>query len=248
MPYFSRVWINPLRPRGREYLQNPRVVHAAILGGFVAQPVTERVLWRLSVDTRASASAPLRAELLVLSISWPSFAHVVEEAGYVGTPDGAPLTRDYSPLLDRVRLGAEFAFRARVNPVQTALHPVAPTASQQRRLEAPGLKRGVRVAHRTVASQVTWFTSHAPSWGFEVAELPDSGAADLRVVGREQLAFTKVAGESRHPVRLSTVTVEGRLRVTDREGMLRSLLRGVGPAKAYGCGLLTLAPLRVPAA
>lgn len=244
MPYLSRIWINPLRPAGRAYLQNPRVVHAAILGGFVAQPVTERVLWRLSVDTHSARGWPLRAELLVLSTAHPSLAHIVEEAGYAGTPDGKPVTKDYRPVLDRAITGAEFAFRVRVNPVQAALHPAAPSPSQRQRLAVAGLKRGVRVPHRTLASQIAWFISRAPAWGFEVPELADTGEADLRVVTREQISFPKQSGKDRHVVHLNTVMIEGRLRVTDRDAILRALLQGIGPAKAYGCGLLTLAPLR----
>ncbi|MDQ0745874.1 hypothetical protein QF034_000105 [Streptomyces africanus] len=44
-------------------------------------------------------------------------------------------------------------------------------------------------------------------------------------------------------VTLSTATFEGRLRVTDPDTLRASLLGGIGPAKGYGQGLLTLAPL-----
>lgn len=42
---------------------------------------------------------------------------------------------------------------------------------------------------------------------------------------------------------MNSVTFEGRLRITDPALLTEHLLTGIGPSKAYGCGLLTLAPL-----
>jgi CRISPR system Cascade subunit CasE len=47
------------------------------------------------------------------------------------------------------------------------------------------------------------------------------------------------------PVNVVTVTFDGRLEVTDPDALRRTLTQGIR-AKAYGCGLITLAPL-VPA-
>lgn len=44
-------------------------------------------------------------------------------------------------------------------------------------------------------------------------------------------------------VTISTATFQGRHRVTDAEALRAALLTGIGPAKGYGQGLLTLAPL-----
>lgn len=45
-------------------------------------------------------------------------------------------------------------------------------------------------------------------------------------------------------VTLVTATFESQLRVTDPGALRHTLTHGIGPAKGYGCGLLTLAPLR----
>jgi CRISPR system Cascade subunit CasE len=37
---------------------------------------------------------------------------------------------------------------------------------------------------------------------------------------------------------------EGRLLITDPDALRAALVTGIGPAKGYGCGLLTLAPVR----
>jgi CRISPR system Cascade subunit CasE len=48
------------------------------------------------------------------------------------------------------------------------------------------------------------------------------------------------------PVTLVTVTFDGRLEITDPEALRRTLTQGIGRARAYGCGLLTLAPIAQP--
>ncbi|MGC5410083.1 type I-E CRISPR-associated protein Cas6/Cse3/CasE, partial [Streptomyces sp. DT225] len=52
-------------------------------------------------------------------------------------------------------------------------------------------------------------------------------------------------GEGKRAGRVSivTVTFDGHLEVTDPAVFRRALMQGIGKAKAYGCGLLTLAPL-----
>ena len=42
---------------------------------------------------------------------------------------------------------------------------------------------------------------------------------------------------------LTTATCDAMVRVADVELARHHLLAGLGPAKGYGCGLLTLAPL-----
>jgi CRISPR system Cascade subunit CasE len=43
-------------------------------------------------------------------------------------------------------------------------------------------------------------------------------------------------------VTVTRVTYDGRLRVVDPDALRRTLTAGLGKAKAYGCGLMTLAP------
>ncbi len=251
MPYLSRVWINPLRAKGRQYLANPRIVHAAVLGGFVAPPQNGRLLWRLSADADSESGRPLLAELLVLSPIRASFEHIVEETGFPGTDEGQPHVRDYQALLDAIQVDGEFAFRTRVNPVESVLRPTAPSPAQQRIIKgSEGSQRGFRLPHRTVGQQTDWFVRRSASrWGFVVPSSGTSGGLDMRVVGRDRFDFVKGSPtEGAHDrVRIETVVFEGRLRVTDAVLFRDALLNGLGPAKAYGCGLLTLAPIAASA-
>nr|WP_242422988.1 MULTISPECIES: type I-E CRISPR-associated protein Cas6/Cse3/CasE [Frankia] len=241
MTYLSRIWLNPLRTGAQSLLRNPERMHAAVLGGLARQPVTERVLWRLETGR------PHRAEVLILTESRPSWEHLVEQAGWPNAEDPQALVRDYQPLLDRIQAGREFAFRLRANPVAATRQPTSPSVAQKERLAGPR-PRGVRVAHRTAGQQLAWFTDRVDRWGFTPLTTETGPAVQLNA--RERLTFRKRppdggnGGKNKgHQVVLSTATFDGALRVVDPDLARRALLSGVGAAKAYGCGLLTLAPL-----
>ena len=228
MPYLSRIWLNPLRSRAQLFLRNPHALHAAVLGGLARQPVIERVLWRL--DTAQQH----RLELLVLTDSRPSWEHLVEQAGWPHADEPQHEVRDYTPVLAKIQRGREFRLRIRANPVSATKNPTKPSVAQEKRL-AEGRPRGVRVAHRTAAHQLDWFRTRLPRCGFELLE--------ATLVARDRLVFSKADGEDRHRVVLTTATCDATVRVADAELARHHLLTGLGPAKGYGCGLLTLAPL-----
>ncbi|MGP3947191.1 type I-E CRISPR-associated protein Cas6/Cse3/CasE [Streptomyces sp. 7N604] len=242
MTYLSRIRINPLRAGSRNLLANPRAMRGAVLGGIPDRPTDERTLWRLDTDN------PRRPVLFVLSQSKPDWTHMVESSGWPDADGEHAAVRDYTPLLARIALGREFAFRVTANPVQNTSTPVKPSGVQAERA-ARGERRSYRIGHRTAAQQLTWFLQRTPRWGFEVPPAPvdtyDDKAAeparDLRLVARNRLSFRK--NDAGKPVILHTATFEGRLRITDTSLLTDALLTGIGPAKAYGCGLLTLAPL-----
>jgi CRISPR system Cascade subunit CasE len=258
MPYLSKIALNPRRRGALRLLGNPHFMHAAVQAGLARQPVTERVLWRLETTT------PHRPEVLVLTDSRPDFTHLVEQAGWPHADAGQPLVRDYTPLLERITVGREFAFRLTANPVQHLRRPQnmsdeqALLRAKQDALHGTAAERkvrGFRVAHRTAAHQLTWLLSRAERAGFcippvrtSAPDTPELGlgrpgrpAPDVALVARDTLRFRKHKGG--RDIVLATATFQGRLRVTDTDALRAALLNGIGPAKAYGQGLLTLAPL-----
>lgn len=243
MPYLSRVLLNPARAEARKFFANPQLVKGAIFGEFARQPVNERVLWRLE-QRRMPGSDRYQGELLVLTASRLGWAGLVERVGYPECDGGAATVREYSPLLATVGVGRQFAFRVRVNPVQNTRQLESPTKSEAVRQANPARRRSLRVAHRTVAAQTKWFLERVEKWGFRVLD-GTVGEPNMRIVGRDHLDFTKGGTSAQHRVRLGTATFEGVLEVVDTERFTAALLGGVGPAKGYGCGLITLArPLR----
>jgi CRISPR system Cascade subunit CasE len=243
VPYLSRIYLNPQRQQARKLLINPQLLHSAVMAGIITQPVQERVLWRVDADK------PLRPSLFVLTQSRPSWEHITEQAGWPSTDDPDDpqvLVRDYRPLLDRLRTHDEFRFRLTANPTQTSKRPGTLTEAQRKRAENDVLSRPARLGHRTVSHQAGWLTARTQRWGFDIPASSASATVgetvtDMRIVSRHRLSFVRkgTAGQ----VVIQAVTYEGRLRVTDPDSLRRALTNGVGPAKAYGCGLLTLAPV-----
>ncbi len=260
LPYLSKIRINPRRPAALRLLRSPASLHGAVMAGF-PDTVEERVLWRIDADD------PLRPHLLVLTErTRPDWTHLVAQAGWPAADGDHFLIRDYAPLLERLTAGEEFAFRLTANPVQNTKRPDKPTAAQESRrttAERDGARmRGFRIGHRTASAQLGWlldrvqraqlgFTIPTAGTGLEPAPglaLPDNAGSvgtnpDVALSHRETLRFTKKRNGPE--ITLSTATFEGRLRVTDPDILRRTLLAGIGPKKAYGCGLLTLAPLPV---
>ena len=244
MPYLSRVRINPLRKQSRDLLTNPRVMHSHVCAAIPAAPDTERLLWRLDTDN------PHRPHLIALTRSKPDWTHLVEAAGWPEAEGDHCTVADYSPLLAQLAVGREFNFRLTANPVQNTSRPIQPTATQAEHIRN-GSRRSFRIGHRTAAAQLDWLLRRTSKHGFEILPArtdpglpdPDDGATspapDIRITHRDRIAFSK---QGRGQVVLHTVTFQGHLRVTDTDLLARALLHGIGPAKAYGCGLLTLAP------
>ncbi|MET7539646.1 type I-E CRISPR-associated protein Cas6/Cse3/CasE [Streptomyces sp. NPDC005507] len=247
MPYLSRIRINPLRAESRKLLASPRAMHAAVQGGLPGLPEQARTLWRLDPDN------PHRPHLLVLTTDKPDWTHLVEQAGWPGAEGEHYAIRDYTPLLQQLAPGRSFAFRLTANPVQNTTRPDKPTASQQKRIDAGGRRRGFRLGHRTAEAQLHWFLTRTARWGFDIPAAHVDGThdadgappRDARITTRHRRSFGKgqATTTKEAQVVMNSVTFEGRLRITDPALLTQHLLAGIGPSKAYGCGLLTLAPL-----
>ncbi len=78
-----------------------------------------------------------------------------------------------------------------------------------------------------------WFSRKAPSCGFTLDETA------LQVADISVDSFEKGG----HTVTLSKARITGILTVTDRERFAYSVAHGIGHGKAFGCGLLQIAPL-----
>lgn len=224
--FLTRMQLNPQRRGAQKLLSSPQAMHAAVLAAFAdPQPSPEaRVLWRVDTYERQ------RVLLYVVSPDQPDLTHVAEQAGWPTTE--AWDARPYDGLLDSLRPGQHWHFRLTANPVRSG-----------RRSDWVDTKP---LAHVTAAQQHEWLLARVERLGFKIpASGVDGVTPDVAVVHRAVRRFSR--GDSR--VTISMATFEGHLEVQDPAALRRSLLRGVGRAKAYGCGLLTLAPVataRVP--
>nr|WSS73736.1 type I-E CRISPR-associated protein Cas6/Cse3/CasE [Streptomyces sp. NBC_01175] len=252
--FLTRFRVHTARPGARRLLSSPQVLHAAVMSSFPALLPTDapppngpRVLWRLDHTGRAEVM------LYVVSPDQPDMTHLVEQAGWPAVASASAPgweSRPYDPFLDRLAAGSQWAFRLTANPI----HHI-------RRKDDEPTKR---TAHVTPVHQMGWLLDRQERCGFRVLEKPaerrllPSGTThtgqphhgdryELTVHDKRSLSFDKSRGPGtkaarKAPVSLVTVTFDGRLEVTDPELLRRALRQGIGKAKAYGCGLLTLAP------
>jgi len=80
-----------------------------------------------------------------------------------------------------------------------------------------------------------WFTDRAASsWGFTVS------AAHLQV---ERIDVQQFKDKQRRQVTIAQAHVQGLLSITDQDQFKKSFTRGIGRARAYGCGLLQMVPI-----
>ena len=242
--HLTRFRFNTHRPGARKLLSSPQALHAAVLGGFPellpgeppGAPGGPRVLWRVDRNARAEVF------LYVVSPDRPELTHLVEQAGWPrAEPDTWWKTHDYSGFLSRLETGQTWGFRLTANPVHSIRRkdgePTKPTA------------------HVTPRHQAGWLLKKQQGCGFEVVRrkdpdpaLPEIDGYELMVHDRDSAGFDKADPRpdrkgKRMRVPVVTATFDGRLTVTDPEALRRALTSGIGRAKAYGCGLMTLAPV-----
>ncbi|MCE1180666.1 MAG: type I-E CRISPR-associated protein Cas6/Cse3/CasE [Micrococcales bacterium] len=222
--FFSRVRLNPTRRGSRQLIASPQALHAAVMGshsGAVSTP-TGRVLWRLDRPTSHEI------ELYVVSPSRPDFTGLIEQAGWPTTETWE--TTEYDGFLARLTSGQQWRFRLTANPVRALARDNA---------------RGHVSPHISVEHQQAWLLGRAAAWGFALAD-DGSGTAALQVSNRHTAAFDRRSvGPDNRPVKgrvaISRCDFTGVLQVDDAELLRQALTSGMGKAKAYGCGLMTLA-------
>lgn len=226
--YLTRFRINTARVASRRLMSSPQTLHAAVMSSFAEPPPQAgggpRVLWRLDQDGHA------RTFLYVMGPDRPDLTHLVEQAGWP-TVGGGWQTYDYAPFLSRLTKGDRWAFRLTANPVHSI-----------RRKDGEPTKI---TAHVGPHHQMAWLLQRQETAGFRVVEkapehrlLPEGDEYQLTVHNRRQFVFQK---QRHRRVTLLTVTFDGCLEVTDPDAFRSTLTQGLGRAKAYGCGLLTLA-------
>lgn len=222
----TRFEINPARRGARRLLASAQAMHAAVLAGFPrgANAGPGRTLWRVDRTSRGTY-------LYVVSGDAPDFTHLIEQAGWPTTSTWE--TRSYDGLLNSLETSQQWMFRLSANPAKST------------RLGAG--TRSQRVGHVTAAQQLEWLLARTEGHGFRpTAHTVDGdGRPDVTLIERETLRFGRRAsdGGSRSTVTITRATFEGRLEVLDADTLRHALTGGIGPAKAYGCGMLTLAPV-----
>ncbi|HQE70798.1 MAG TPA: type I-E CRISPR-associated protein Cas6/Cse3/CasE [Atopobiaceae bacterium] len=245
MTYFTRFPINMTRRETRSMLASPYKLHAAVAGSLPPKQGvsadTDRALWR--VDRQLDGSALL----YIVSSPKPSLIGLDEQMGF---PDLEPqwATRDYDPFLEQVKEGQRYLFRLVANPVVS------------RKAMPNGRGDSKRIGHLTILQQAAWLAgkeayagsdkevpelfanqdiSRAERNGFAICSNEPERGCSLIVSDSRKVSFKKSGGRT---ITLTTARYDGILEVIDADALRHALTHGIGHAKGFGCGLLTLVP------
>lgn len=237
--YLTRFRVNTARSDARRLLNSPHRMHGAVNASFPTPPSRggsgPRVLWR--VDSNGTSETLL----YIVSPNRPDLTHLVEQAGWPASDEPGWTTFAYEDFLAGLQPGDTWGFRLTANPVHNIRHEYVKVG-----------ERTKRAAHRTPRHQMDWLLKRQEGAGFEIVQkpverrlLPEGDEYELIVSGQIPLQFRRSSAEARkNDVQITKVTFDGRLRVTEPDLFRRTLTHGLGKAKAYGCGLMTLAPVR----
>jgi CRISPR system Cascade subunit CasE len=210
--YLSRIILNPLHPGARRDAAVPYELHRTL--ARVQADGEQRLLFRFEPPTP--------------SVRTPGPIVLVQTA--TAPPDWSLLPEDYALAIDgpaklspRLTKDDILAFRLVANP--TAL------IEKNGRTQRLGLFRAER-GPDGLPTYWDWLHRKAADSGFEVIEARDSIF---------RLGGTDYASSIKHTIPHRGVRFDGILRVTDVERLKETLAAGIGKAKAFGFGLLTLA-------
>ena len=222
--YLSRLILNPRSRRVQSELASPYELHRTLMQGF---PQTDGkdpreefdVLFRVDICPRTN-----RIAVLVQSAAKPDWTlharipgYLVETGGAPPHPDGKSIDRQTEAL----RVGQTLAFRLHANPAKRSVK---------------GDNKGKRVGLYREEEQVAWLRRKAEACGFDL--LQAAVAPEGLKIGRKR----GPAPDESHRTKHHAVRFEGVLRIVDADRFRAALKQGIGPGKAFGFGLLSLAP------
>jgi CRISPR system Cascade subunit CasE len=218
--FLSRLILNPRSNVARGLVSDCARLHTALLTALPALPdenARQRhgVLHRLEIDERTGALV-----LLAQSLVEPDWSSWSKEAF-------APVEHaaECRPLELSLRAGMTLQFRLMANVTRRIDTKSGPDGAR---------RHGRRVPLRDLDAAMAWLHRKAPEAGFEVVQEDGRPLCEAR----HEPATTGTRQGKR--LTFEGVRFDGLLRVTDAERLHAAVVAGIGPAKAYGFGLLSL--------
>ena len=227
--YLSRLLLNSRSADVRRDFRNIHDVHRRVLAAFPDLELIEKARKEFEILFRVDTSAEGNLSLLVQSLTMPDWSCL--PSGYLQDCfEPNPASTELATLLQRIQPGLRLRFRLRVNATK--------------RLRSDSDKRGKRVELVGAENLVAWLNRKAAAAGFELC-IRDSNAA-TPAVAKYAVRVTregKVRGHRSGVVlTFGSTLFDGDLVVTNAAAFCDALKAGLGSAKAYGFGLLSVAP------
>ena len=220
--YLSQLILNPRSRQVRSEIADPYEMHRTVMHAFPAQLAsTERVLFRLELHPRTGVPT-----LLIQSEAEPAWSFLLApQKDYLLGQDELPPDVE-NPAVKRfdlhLRTGRLYRFRLLANP------------TVKRTFDLNGEKQKKRLGLLKEADQIAWLKRKLEAAGAEVQDctiIPQGFQHSRKSTAQERGSQTHLA-----------VLFEGLLAVKDPQHLSDALASGIGAAKGFGFGLLSLAP------
>ena len=218
--FLSRIRLNPRSVHVVRDLGDIVELHRSVMRAFPAQKkVAPRAALGVLFRVEGRTSPP---ELLVQSRVAPDWSRLTD--GYLVDHE----YRDGEPLLAAAVPGRRLRFRLVANPSRK---------SAAHRAGEPPPRNSRRVALTSDQERQEWLVSRGERGGFRL--VGPGSASGVRIDELPPLRGRR-GGATVH---VRPALFEGIVEVWDPELFRRAICDGIGPAKAYGCGLLSIAPI-----
>jgi CRISPR system Cascade subunit CasE len=251
--YLSRLILNLHCRRVWSELAHPYEMHRTLMLAFPQVPPEDKVKARdkFGVLFRADGDEPRgRVTVYVQSHVQPDWSSLDNLSDYLcaDADPPNPACKEVVKAYARLRNGQVVSFRLRANPTKRVGTPSA----------GDDALKGKRVGLVREEEQIAWLMRKGQErerdkpGGFELLmkQVKDANG-DILQVPRvhvcpegKQRGHKKKAGHSQNMTHLA-VCFDGLLRITNAGAFRETLGSGIGPAKAFGFGLLSIAPVRI---
>lgn len=247
--YLSRLILDLNCRQVRSELAQPYEMHRTLMHAFDGYPICDgerprekfNVLFRADVDNQNS-----RAVVYVQSVVEPDWSYLDKCKNYLLSEEGIsnPAYKNVAVSYLGLRKGQTLAFSLRANPTKRIAKPS----------KGDVMLEGKRVALLREQEQIDWLVRKGDErengcpCGFEILakEIQEQNGEIRQILHvnttpeGKQTGYKKDEKVERLGHRLTHLTVrfDGLLRITDPDAFRETLIRGIGPAKAFGCGLM----------
>lgn len=240
--YLSRVTLKQRNRGVQRLLADCHLMHRTIMQAFPAVPSGGDdprrilgVLYRVETDRRGLV------KIIVQSGYRPDWSAL--DPGWLagGTDFANPACKAIDRQYSQISTGMVLSFVLRANPTRKI-----GSTSKKERLAGVKKNNGRRILITSELDQYDWLNRKAAAGGFELVRTKEE-QPDLIVRASERAYgwHAEASGKSeKMPLVLSMVDYQGRLAVKDADLFRSSLASGLGSGKAYGCGLMLVAPTR----
>lgn len=245
--YLSRLILDLNCRQVRNEIAQPYEMHRTLMHAFEGYAIDKEkenarekfsVLFRADVDDQNS-----RAVVYVQSVVEPDWSYLDTCKNYLLSEEGIsnPAYKNVTVSYLGLRYGQTLAFSLRANPTKRIFKPS----------KGDVLLKGKRVALLREEEQVDWLVRKGDErekgcpGGFEILAKETKVQNDeiRQIVHVNTMPEGKQIGyktdeQGKHRMTQLTVRYDGLLRITDPDAFRETLVRGIGPAKAFGCGLM----------